>query len=543
MEPDFALLDRLRPSDLTAEVARRMGEPLRPIREPHTTRRRVIAGAVATLVFAAAAAFAWTAFRGGHESVPADDPWAWAPVGWSELPPPPEWRDGAAIVWTGEELLYWGGTPRGAGEGAAVADGFAFSPATRTWRRLPPAPWPGGNADAVWTGSKALFFDARIADGEVAPLAFDPVRNAWRPLPPSPLSPLWGGAWAWTGEELVVVGGGGQGDPSTREAAALNPQTESWRLLPEAPAGVNLASAVWTGREVVVVGSEIDSRNRATTVTSIAMAYDPAADAWRRLPDPPVSAQTAAAAYIDDRIIAWESYSPAAAEYVPAEDRWRSLDTGELTGSECYAEGASIPDTLVTWDCGWPAAWFAETSSWVRIGAPAPDLEDSFSLGLAHAAGSVVVAEHVESISDEGGGVSVGSPRAPAHLWLWRPPEVAPSYVASPSAHDARDLVDRFMSSWGPGWQAYLLSMASADVISRSRVGEGGLVPLEGENVRDYRVHDGVPADGEAFEVLVEYLRDGEVVATVTYTVGPGTTADGRDAQLVIVDVRPADRT
>ena len=47
MEPDLKQLDELRSPDLRAEVARRIAEPSTPIPQPGTTRRRLLAGAVA----------------------------------------------------------------------------------------------------------------------------------------------------------------------------------------------------------------------------------------------------------------------------------------------------------------------------------------------------------------------------------------------------------------------------------------------------------------------------------------------------------------
>lgn len=112
----FGVLDNVDPTDLRPEIERRMAEPApRPIPAGPSPWRRVAAVAVAVTVFAAAAAFAWEVFERAHREEPATtpDPWSWAPERWTELPLPPEVRDNAALVWTGKELVYWGGWPRG----------------------------------------------------------------------------------------------------------------------------------------------------------------------------------------------------------------------------------------------------------------------------------------------------------------------------------------------------------------------------------------------------------------------------------------------
>ena len=74
--------------------------------------------------------------------------------GWTQLPPAPiAGRTFAASVWTGHEMLVWGG----ASASDALYHGAAprSTPAKNTWRRLPPAPLSRrSQAVAVWTGHR-----------------------------------------------------------------------------------------------------------------------------------------------------------------------------------------------------------------------------------------------------------------------------------------------------------------------------------------------------------------------------------------------------
>ena len=316
----FRELDGLAVPDLREEARRRLPETAPPV-DPAPRRapsERVVAMLVAFLVFGAAAALGLRALRDDAVAPqPADAPWSWVAEGWTELPPPPQWRDSAAIVWTGSELLSWGG--RAGGGQPPASDGFAFDPVTRAWTAIPSAPGALGAPSAVWTGEEAVFFELDEGKGSGSMFAFDPDARGWRKLSPPPHEPAWGGAWAWTGTELVVAGGGDVGDPETYQAWALDPRRDAWRPLPEMPIAVNLADATWTGHEFVVLGSEIDRRNHASTRTAVAAAYDPVGNSWRLLPDPPVSAQTSAVDTVSGRLVAWEGYSPASAEYLPDE--------------------------------------------------------------------------------------------------------------------------------------------------------------------------------------------------------------------------------
>lgn len=544
----FGSLDLLEPTDLTEEIQRRAPLP-EPAPLPERPRRRVAAGLVAAAVFGGVAVFAWSALGPVGRDLPmgptptpgeGDEAWSWAAEGWTEIPPPPEWRDGAAVVWTGAELLYWGGHAPG-GDRAPTRSGYSFDPVRRAWSSIPPSPVAASGAQAVWTGDEVLFFDADTGAPREAVLSFDPERDVWNVLSPAPALPVWGGTWAWTGTDLITVGGGDSGDPENTQAFAMDPTADTWRELPDMPVGVNLADATWTGAEIVVIGSQIDRRNHASTRTSVVAAYDPALESWRRLPDPPVSSQTAAIAWVDGRLIAWEGYSPAAAEYLAGEDRWRSIDTGDLEGGECYAEGVVVDRLIFTWDCGGPTAWFPQTAAWAKVGPPVPHRTDiAYSFGVTHVAGPVAVVEHVETLL-EGGGVSIGSPEAPRHLWAWRPPTDA-VVPPAPTAQDAENLVGAFLSGWQPGWEIYLPGRATAEVLSVTRAGSDDVPSFADWEFRSWNHHRARPAERPgSFEIPIELIREKEVVASLIFTVGAGTTADGREAQLVIVDVRAND--
>ena len=534
-------LENITPTALGPEIERRRTsqDPPRPVPDPHRLGRRITAGVVAFAVFGLAVALGAGVITDRAAPQPVTEGWTGYGEGWTELPAPPAWRDGSSIVWTGAELLYWGGTLRGKDGSHAASDGFAFDPASQTWSSMPSAPHAGLRADAVWTGTEALFVS--LDQDRTRAQAFDPSTASWRVLPSGPSVPEYGVSTVWTGDAFVLFGGGPVGAPTNHQAWALDPRSGDWRRLPDAPIGMNLSDAVWTGDEVAVIGSALDNRNSATSRTSLAEVYDPSTDRWQELPAPPISAQTAAAASIDGRLIGWELYGPESAEWLPEEHRWRSLEMGGFEGGECYADGTAVSDTLFTWNCGSPAAWFAQTGAWVPIDRPIePDPGFDYSFGWTSPAGDAAVVEEIETIAGQHGEPYVGSSDAPEHLWLWKPPLAAPASTWVPRRTDATDLVGSFLSNWSPGWQPYLPALATGDVIERCRSGAGGLVSLENGAIPNWGDRSAIEIANGTFDVTFELIRDHQIVGTEVFTVGPGTAADGRVGQLVITDVRPA---
>lgn len=207
-------------------------------------------------------------------------------------------REAAATAWTGTEMLVWGGTT---GQ-SLLADGAAYDPAKDRWRPMAASPMTARTASAAaWTGHELLVWGGSdLPDGA----AYDPATDKWRPLSSSPLSGRSSVATAWTGRELVVWGGVNLGGvKELTDGAAYDPGTDRWRRIATGPlAGRYAAATAWTGRELVVWGGN----TLGSLVLADGAAYDPTADRWRPLPVAPVAERSAAGATWSGReMIVW----------------------------------------------------------------------------------------------------------------------------------------------------------------------------------------------------------------------------------------------
>jgi hypothetical protein len=252
---------------------------------------------------------------------------------WLRLPAAPVPADlggDYAGVWTGRSLLVHavvfdtrGSVPK------ARSVLAAYTPATHSWRRLPPAPGPVFNGEggyhAVWTGHELMGWGMGLH------AAYDPATNRWRPLAASPIGAP--SITVWTGRQ-VIMWGGGCCDDYLADGAAYTPATDSWRRLPASPLAGRHTSGAWTGKELVVLGGDgVASRQPATyTVFDDAAAYNPATRTWRRLPPMPRPRAGATVTWDGREVLAvggrGAGRSPLYADgvaYDPAGNRWRSL--------------------------------------------------------------------------------------------------------------------------------------------------------------------------------------------------------------------------
>lgn len=197
-------------------------------------------------------------------------------------------RESPAIVWSGREVIVWGGI--GAG-GATLADGAALDLSTGTWRVIAPAPIEDRALAAVaWTGAEMVVFGGlrrtgAVVDGTYAqtPLtdgaAYNPTTDTWRLLPEVPID---GDASSglWTGDDFIVIGGANRD-----QMASYDPAKDEWRRLADPPEGFDNEDVVWTGEAILTtVTAVVDSATNEPTRIAV-VRYDPRNDRWQPVQD------------------------------------------------------------------------------------------------------------------------------------------------------------------------------------------------------------------------------------------------------------------
>jgi N-acetylneuraminic acid mutarotase len=165
-----------------------------------------------------------------------------------------------SAVWTGTEMVIWGGADA---TGDGLFNGGRYNPATNAWATMSTtsAPFPGRNSHmAVWTGTEMIVWGGFDGSGSTYPEnggMYDPASNTWRRMISHGAPEGRTGVVAvWTGREMLIFGGtGGQ------SGGRYDPVLDSWNPMTSAgaPEGVNGPKGVWTGAKLLLFGGTIQS--------------------------------------------------------------------------------------------------------------------------------------------------------------------------------------------------------------------------------------------------------------------------------------------
>jgi N-acetylneuraminic acid mutarotase len=200
-------------------------------------------------------------------------------------------RSSNSAVWTGEELIVFGGE----GMGVSFDDGARYGLANDSWRLLPREGAPSSRTGhtAVWTGREMIVWGGfggvwGVNTNRNSGARYYPPRDRWLPVS------NWNAPAArfdhtavWTGTEMLVWGGftdahsryaGGHATAHLNSGGRYDPATDTWRRITTvgAPAKRCWHTAVWTGKEMIIWGG-----GNATKGFSDGGRYDPATDTWK----------------------------------------------------------------------------------------------------------------------------------------------------------------------------------------------------------------------------------------------------------------------
>jgi hypothetical protein len=246
--------------------------PVAPSPSGHTGRRRhpvvialLAAGLVVGVTVGIVALTTSREFAPPSNTAAAGNP-ATDRGAWQSLEPSPlGTRAGVHPVWTGDEVLVWGGN-RGL---LFLQDGAAYNPTTRSWRSIAPNQWAFPSTVSTWTG------DHYVVLAKNSGATYDPAANTWHDLPSLPDQT--NGSFigiTWTGHDLLGLV---QNQGDTLSVARYDATTSSWAVGPteHATRPTNRApiSVAWTGTELI-----------AWNGSNQGWAYTPKTQEWRKLP-------------------------------------------------------------------------------------------------------------------------------------------------------------------------------------------------------------------------------------------------------------------
>jgi hypothetical protein len=235
---------------------------------------------------------------------------------WTAMPREnaPSTRAGATAVWTGREMIVWGG----GGDGVSQATGGRYDPAADRWTTMTTlrAPTARSGHSAVWTGKEMIVWGG--FDGNALPLdtgaRYDPETDSWTPLGRVGAPAARGNHLAfWTASQMFIWAGNPQHPQPYANGGRYDPATDGWVPINTAGAPDVTDTArigwgtrsLWTGTDLIVLrgwGPE----NPFFRLDEI-HAYRPVLDAWRSLPsqNPPRPRSRNDSVWIGNELIVW----------------------------------------------------------------------------------------------------------------------------------------------------------------------------------------------------------------------------------------------
>ena len=301
----------------------------------------------------------------------------------------PSIREQHCAVWTGSEMIIWGGKVAG-----YLNSGSKYNPTTDSWTAMTTTNAPSARAGhtAIWTGSEMIVWGGiNSSTFYNTGGKYNPLTDTWTSTSLTNVPDGRGYHTAiWTGSEMIIWGGSYPGF-YLNSGSKYNPFTDSWTTVSTtgAPSIRQLHSAIWTGSEMIIWGGG------AGTTSNTGGKYNPITDTWTNtsLTNTPPARIQHSAIWTGTEMIIWGgwSYTNTGGKYNPNTDTWTATTTtnapavrtnytavwtgsemiiwgGTSNGSTGLTNGGIYSPLLDSWklvtETNTPLARFSHTAIW-----------------------------------------------------------------------------------------------------------------------------------------------------------------------------------
>jgi len=272
----------------------------------------------------------------------------------------PTARRGHTAVWTGTKMIVWGGESDGGDE----KTGGIYNPAKDSWTIISTNNAPMERVDhrAIWTGTEMIVWGG-YNNGYSLYLdtggRYNPVTNSWAPISTTNApSARRNHTAVWTGTEMIVWGGNNDvWGNNYNTGGRYNPVTDSWTstTTTNAPTGRSGHTAVWTGTEMIVWGGY-----KYPNYFNTGGRYNPVTNSWAPISttNAPSARRNHTAVWTGTEMIVWggddgEWWLSTGGKYNPITDSWTPTTTNNApSGRESDCSAVWTGTELIIWGGG-----------------------------------------------------------------------------------------------------------------------------------------------------------------------------------------------
>jgi len=272
---------------------------------------------------------------------------------WTATAGPPDGRHSHTAVWTGTEMIIWGGL---VGNFSRLNTGGRYTPSTDSWTTMTAAnaPAPRDSHTAVWTGSEMIVWGG-FENGFLSNTGgrYNVGTNSWIATSTANApTARYSHTAVSTGAEMIIWGGFDGNLSNT--GGRYDPNTDSWMNISttNAPEGRESHTAVWTGTEMIIWGGEGEFARLNT-----GGRYSPSTDTWiaTGMANVPSARIDHTAIWTGGEMIVWGGMNSGGfflnigGKYNPDTDSWTATSTANVPSARIRHTAVWTSSEMIVW--------------------------------------------------------------------------------------------------------------------------------------------------------------------------------------------------